>query len=1069
MIAQSASVSDAISAVDFAIVRGIELDLGGYGTLIAKLMEFDQPRMALLLYRRNIAAIGIDSDPDILNSMAICFCKLGKFDDARTHFDKLMSMDCVPSKFVCSAILRDLHAQERFLEAFHYFARLSDAGVNMGFWLCNILIDGLCYKGCLNEAMEMFDIMQNRMHLQLTLHLYKSLFYCLCKRGYVIEAESLFSEMESQGFYIDKVMYTSVMNGYCKDRSMKMAMRVCLKMLKLGFKPDNYTCNTLIHGFVKMGLYDKAWVLYNQMYEWGLQPDVITYHIMISNYCKEGKLDCALTLLNNVSNNLVPSVHTYTVLIAALYKENRLMEVDELYKQMLDNGVVPDHVLSFILMKKCPKGQELQVAYTVLKAVAKNGCGVDPLSLSTSVTQNPSWDLNQAIELLLEKIVKSSTNLVNVAFGIYISALCEAGQTDIAFLCMDKMVSLGCKPLLFTFNSLVKCLCLEGLFEDAKVLIELMEDSGMVPNMKTYLIMVSEYCKRGNLDSSFDVLDQIDARGMKPSVAIYDTIIRCLSREKQILEAEDMFKRMLESGVDPDEVVYMTMINAYTTNGRVIEACQLFEKMIENSIQPGPHSYTALISGLVKTGMTDKGCMYLHRMLGDGLVPNAVLYTSLMNYFLRKGDFEFAFRLVDLMDRNQIEHDLITCITLVSGFGRHFTGRKRWYVVNRGSERARDMLFQLLHQRTHVPRKNNIRVSVDFLEGMKCFALKLMRKVIETQFMPNLYLYNGIIFGFCGAGRMQDAYDHFEMMQREGVRPNQVTFTILINGHIRDGKIDNAIRLFNNMSTDGFPPDRIAYNTLLKGLSQAGRLPDAFSILYRMQKSGFFPNRISYENLLRCLCASCLSNAAFKIFEEMVSHSYFPRPYSLNRLLYVLYKEKNLHEARMVLDMVHERGKPRFNHQRNFLWTHPAVFFDFIAITSLPLHLGFAQQVIAVNGKFPGPTVNATTINSVFVYVCNATTRWKAATDMGSNGVYRLGSYCGFVSQPYEDIVILICDWYTRNYTALRTALDFEKDLRFQIEISLMGRDLIDTTLLFYMMTQSMKEFKSIQIRRITF
>ncbi|KAL5744324.1 hypothetical protein ACOSQ2_027440 [Xanthoceras sorbifolium] len=65
--------------------------------------------------------------------------------------------------------------------------------------------------------------------------------------------------------------------------------------------------------------------------------------------------------------------------------------------------------------------------------------------------------------------------------------------------------------------------------------------------------------------------------------------------------------------------------------------------------------------------------------------------------------------------------------------------------------------------------------------------------------------------------------------------------------------------------------------------------------------------------------------------------------------------------------------------------------------------------------------------------------------------------------QPYEDIVILICDWYTRNYTALRTALDFEKDLRFQIEITLMGRDLIDTTLLFYMMTQSMKEFKSIQ------
>ncbi|KAK1575961.1 hypothetical protein Q3G72_009749 [Acer saccharum] len=948
MIAQSSSVPDAISVADFAIVRGMDLDLGGYGALIAKLIEFDQPQMVLSLYRSNIASTGMDRDPNILNSMIICFCKLGKFDDARTHFDKLMSMEYVPSKFARYAILKDLHAQERFLEAFGYFARLSDAGVNMGFWLCNILIDGLCYKGCLNEAMEVFDIMQNRLQLQPTLHLYKSLFYGLCKRGYVIEAESLFTEIESQGFFIDKMMYTSIMKGYCKEKRMKMAMRVCLRMLKMGFEPDNYTCNTLIHGFVKMGLYDKARVVYNQMNGWGLQPDVITYHIMISNYCKERKLVCALTLLNNISSNLTLSVHSYTVLIAALYKENRLTEVDELYKQMLDNGVVPDHVLSFILMKKCPKGQELQLAYMVLQAVAKNGCGFDPLSLSTSATENSSGDLNQAIELLLEKIVKSNPNLANVAFGIYISALCQAGQTDIAFLCMDKMVSLGCKPLLFTFNTLVKCLCLEGLFGDAKLLIELMEDSGMVPDSETYLITVTEYCKRGDLGSAFDVLDQIEARGMIPSVAIYDTIIRRLSREKRILEAEDMFKRMLELGVDPDEVVYMTMINAYSDNGRTFEARQLFEKMIENSIQPGPRCYTALISGLVKIGMTDKGCMYLHRMLGDGFVPNAVLYTSLVNCFLSKGDFEFAFRLVDLMDRNQIEHDLISYIALVSGFGRHMICKKRWYVVNRGPERAREMLFQLLHQRTPVPREKNIRVSIDSLEGMKCFALKLMRKVKEIQFMPNLYLYNCIIFGFCGAGRLQDAYDHFEMMQREDVRPNQVTFTILINGHIIDGDIDNAIRLFNKMSADGFPPDRIAHNTLLKGLSQAGRLPDALSILYRMKKSGFFPNKVSYEHLLRCLCASYSSYAAFKIFEEMIGHSYFPRLYSLNWLICILCEDKYLHEARLVLDTMHKIGKFPSNLTKELLGDNfaadPAVFHDVIAITSLPLLLGAAQQ-----------------------------------------------------------------------------------------------------------------------------
>ncbi|KAI9160814.1 hypothetical protein LWI28_011782 [Acer negundo] len=241
------------------------------------------------------------------------------------------------------------------------------------------------------------------------------------------------------------------------------------------------------------------------------------------------------------------------------------------------------------------------------------------------------------------------------------------------------------------------------------------------------------------------------------------------------------------------------------------------------------------------------------------------------------------------------------------------------------------MLFQLLHQRTPVPREKYIRVSVDSLEGMKCFALNFMRKVKEIQFMPNLYLYNCIIFGFCGAGRLQDAYDHFEMMQREDVRPNQVTFTILINGHITDGDIDNAIRLFNKMSADGFPPDRIAHNTLLKGLSQVGRLPDALSILYRMKKSGFFPNKVSYEHLLRCLCASYSSYAAFKIFEELIGHSYFFRLYSLNWLICILCEDKYLHEARLVLDTMHKIGKFPSNSTKELLgdkFFQPTEFHD---------------------------------------------------------------------------------------------------------------------------------------------
>ncbi|KAE8655267.1 NAC domain-containing protein 7-like [Hibiscus syriacus] len=905
IISQSSSVSDALSALHFVTAQGLDLDLSSFVALIKKLEQSGHHQLAYSLYSDCIIGRGIIPDTSIANSIVICLCKLGKLEEATVLFDRLIT-DGSCGKPAFNALVRLLFSHERFLDAFDYFVKMNNINVNLGNRSYEVLIDGLCQKGYLQEAVEMFGLMPERTGLLPTLCLYKSLFYGLCKQGWVMEAESLFGEMESLGFFVDKTMYTSLMNVYCKDRKMKMAMRVYLRMLKTGCELDRYTYNTLIHGFVKMGLFDQGWALYNQMVKHGLQPCVVTYHVMISNYCREGKVDCASMLLNSmISNNLAPNVHSYTVLITSLYKENRVMEAEELYKSMLSGGLVPDHVLFFKLMKMYPKGYELRIAFMILKAIALNGCGLDPLLLPVSAHE----DLDQKIEFLIDEILKSDLRLVSVAFNILISALCEESKLDSALHFMEKMMNLGCTLLLFTYNSLVKCLSQKGLFEDAKSLLDFLRDQGIFPDQATYLIRINEHCKRGDLAPALDILNQMEDRGMKPSVSIYDCIIGSLCRQKRMFEAENMFIRMLESGVNPDEVVYMKMINGYSMTGRVIEAHQLFDKMIEDAIRPTSYSYTALISGLVKKDMTDKGCMYLDKMLNDGLVPNAVLYTSLIHTFLQKGEFEFAFRLVDLMDRNQIERDFISYVTLVSGFCRSITRRKRWRSTGRRSERAREMLFQLLHRQSLLPREKKLRVSDDSPEAMKHFALKLIQKVKQTKFMPNLYLYNGIIYGFIETDRMKDAYDHLELMQKEGVHPNQVTFTVLMGGHIKAGEIDHAVGLYNKMNADGCAPDRVVYHILVKGLCQAGRLLEALSILHAMYKRRLIPSKGLYEILLGYFCANYLGIPAFKIFEEMLVYHPNPRLYHHNWLLCILCEQQILREAYIVFGTMIERGK----------------------------------------------------------------------------------------------------------------------------------------------------------------
>ncbi|KAG2715650.1 hypothetical protein I3760_03G087800 [Carya illinoinensis] len=161
----------------------------------------------------------------------------------------------------------------------------------------------------------------------------------------------------------------------------------------------------------------------------------------------------------------------------------------------------------------------------------------------------------------------------------------------------------------------------------------------------------------------------------------------------------------------------------------------------------------------------------------------------------------------------------------------------------------------------------------------------------------------------------------------------------------------------------------------------------------------------------------------------------------------------------------------------------PYVFYDLHVsyITASPL--GVPQQVIAVNGKFPGPVINSTTNNNVVVNVRNDLDEDLLMTWSGIqmrrnswqdgligtncpihpkwNWTYQfqvkdqIGSFFYFPSllfqrasggfgpfiinnrdiiqipftQPDGDIFIMIGDWFTRNHSALRSVLDAGEDL----------------------------------------
>ncbi|KAF5188315.1 Pentatricopeptide repeat-containing protein [Thalictrum thalictroides] len=815
LIKQSSSISDTISTVDFAISRGLDLNYTTYGLLVQKFVTLGQPQMAEDVFRnfilggRDRGNVVVDIPSNVLQSMVICYCRLGKLEEALIYMDELFRVGCFPCQTAFNLLLHKLCTEGRVLEGFGLFRRMINIGKFPSFWCYNCLIEGLCFRGYLNEALYAFNEMIKR-GTRPTPQLYKSLVYSFCKRGRVSEAESLCRDMESYGFSLDRKLYTSLINGYYKNGNIDMAKTLFKKMLDSGCNPDTPTHNT-------------------------------------------------------INSNFSVNVHCYTLLISSLYKDSKFEEAEDLLNKMLNRKVAPDIELYLYLVYNYPEGQVSSLALWIL-----NKLTTDTSSLGSWLRNSSLSYLKEAVkidyDLLVSEALGCNSIPANVVFSVLVSGLCAGGMTNIALDILDKMIDHKCKPWLSTYNSVIKSLCREGRIEEAKLVITLMGYQGMFPNLATYLVMVNEHCKRGDLLMAFEALDEMDQRRLKPSVAIYDTIIGALCREKRLAEAQWMFRRMLEVGVVPDEVVYSTLINGCCINGSIIHAHLLFTKMTNCGFRPSSETYTAMINGLVKKNRIENACSYLRRMLDDGMVPGTVLYTVLINHFCKKGDISFAFSLFTLMTRNQINPDLNTLGSLLSGVCRIAPPTiRRYHLVDRRYKKARDMLFHMLHPPTLMPVEQNWSISSATSKERIYIAQKLMKFFKETQVILDLHIYNTMMNGCCRVHMLRDAYEYLELMQQDGLSPNHVTFTILMDGHIRLYEIDRAIQLFNKMNAIGCVPDRITYNTLIRGLCWTERISEALSLVYTMNKRGLFPNKSTYDLLLEFFCDCCSSDDAFKL------------------------------------------------------------------------------------------------------------------------------------------------------------------------------------------------------------
>uniref|UniRef100_A0A2C9UPL7 Pentacotripeptide-repeat region of PRORP domain-containing protein n=1 Tax=Manihot esculenta TaxID=3983 RepID=A0A2C9UPL7_MANES len=130
-------------------------------------------------------------------------------------------------------------------------------------------------------------------------------------------------------------------------------------MCSQGHQPDRISFSILLDGLCKQGNLDEALALFKAMEKSRLKPNHVTYTILIDGLCRVGNLNDAKKFFSRLlEKGVQPNVYTYSTFIKGLCKEGLLDEAYQVFRGMEDSGCLPNDCW-FLRHEDVPKASQL--------------------------------------------------------------------------------------------------------------------------------------------------------------------------------------------------------------------------------------------------------------------------------------------------------------------------------------------------------------------------------------------------------------------------------------------------------------------------------------------------------------------------------------------------------------------------------------------------------------------------------------------------------------------------------------------------------------------------------------
>lgn len=270
------------------------------------------------------------------------------------------------------------------------------------------------------------------------------------------DAERVFDQMPEK----DVVTWNALIAAHAQKKHEKEVLKLFLQMQQAGMLPNEVTCISILDSYTPPAhLFDAQWfqILVQQS---GFCSDVALATALVNAHAKNGRLVSARIIFDII---LEPNIISWTTMITSCCQHGCDLEALQLFKQMLQQGALPDLVTFATTINATTSLGSLKEGKAMHICSKFSLCEMELLVTNALVNMYGKCGHIGAALDIFDRVATRSLETWNIMIGIY----AQHGGVTGAYHLLHRLEQVGLLPDKVTSVSYLSACSRAGLVEEA--------------------------------------------------------------------------------------------------------------------------------------------------------------------------------------------------------------------------------------------------------------------------------------------------------------------------------------------------------------------------------------------------------------------------------------------------------------------------------------------------------------------------------------------------------------------------------------------------------------------------